>query len=714
MSPEQAGQSGLDIDTRTDVYALGVLLYELLTGTTPFDSERLKTAGFDEMRRIIREEEPAKPSTRISTLGQAAATVTENRKSDPRRLSQLCRGELDWIVMKALEKDRNRRYETASAFAADVQRYLCDETVLACPPSAWYRFRKFARRNKAALGTAVVVALAGLALLAGILWHNAQLAAKVQEVEEQQREAKREADRADANFGKTLEAVDKFLSQIGHERLAHVPGMEQVRREVLEEALRFFQGFLQEKGTGPAVRREAARAYFRVGHIHHLLGQHGQSESAYRQALELLEQLPSDSPAVGEYRDDLARTHNGLGRLLKATGRPHEAEASYRRAVELWEKLTAEFPTKEGYRHGLAGSHINLGVLLESTGRPQEAEPAYRRALELAEKLAADFPTEPDHRHFLASSHLNLGALLKTTSRPRDAEQAYRQALELLEKLVAQFPRVPDYRSDLAGCHTNLGSLFHASRRLEEAVKQLRRALDLWQQLAAESPAVPDYHNRLAAGHYNLAILLEHSDRPQEAEAAYRQARDLLEKLVAGSPTVPEYRHLLGAALNNLAEYPGGRNELAEARQLLEQAVEHQQVALKSNPRHPVYREFLGNHHRGLTGCLVLLGEHGAAAKSAADAPRLYPDSWQECVRAAEFLARCVPLAEKDVRLPEGQRRTVAQTYVDQAVAWLREAVAKGCKDAGQLTKPPEFDPLRSRADFQELVRALEEKAKMK
>jgi WD40 repeat protein/serine/threonine protein kinase len=169
MSPEQAGMSDLDVDTRSDIYSLGVLLYELLTGTTPFDKERLKTVGYDEIRRIIREEEPAKPSTRISTLGPAAVTVSANRGTDPKKLSQLIRGELDWIVMKALEKDRNRRYETASAFAADVQHYLHDEPVLACPPSAMYRFRKFARRNKAVLATASVVGPAVVVLATSLV-----------------------------------------------------------------------------------------------------------------------------------------------------------------------------------------------------------------------------------------------------------------------------------------------------------------------------------------------------------------------------------------------------------------------------------------------------------------------------------------------------------------------------------------------------------------
>src|SRR5207248_784592 len=170
MSPEQAQMSGLDVDTRTDIYSLGVLLYELLTGTTPLDRERLRTVAFDEIRRIIREEDPARPSTRLSTLGQVGAMVSANRQSDPKRLSQLLRSELDWIVMKALEKDRKRRYETASAFAADVQRYLQDEPVQACPPSAGYLFRKFARRNKAVLAVAGLVLFFLVLLGGGVGW----------------------------------------------------------------------------------------------------------------------------------------------------------------------------------------------------------------------------------------------------------------------------------------------------------------------------------------------------------------------------------------------------------------------------------------------------------------------------------------------------------------------------------------------------------------
>jgi serine/threonine protein kinase len=166
MSPEQAELNQLDVDTRADIYSLGVLLYELLTGTTPLERKRMKATALDEVLRLIREEDPPKPSTRLSTT-EGLPSIAASRGLEPTKLSGQVRGELDWIVMKALEKDRNRRYETANGFAADVQRYLADEPVQACPPSAGYRLRKFARRNKTGVfaGTAIVTALVtGLAI----------------------------------------------------------------------------------------------------------------------------------------------------------------------------------------------------------------------------------------------------------------------------------------------------------------------------------------------------------------------------------------------------------------------------------------------------------------------------------------------------------------------------------------------------------------------
>ena len=215
MSPEQAELNQLDVDTRSDVYSLGVLLYELLTGSTPLDKKRLKKAAMLEVLRLSREEEAPKPSQRLSTTDEMPS-VSANRGLEPRELSGVVRGELDWIVMKALEKDRSRRYETANGLAQDVQRYLADEAVQACPPSVWYRFRKFTRRNKAVLTTAALILLA---LVIGTVISTWQ-AIRATDAGDAERTAREEAQ---GNLGRATQAEEDVRNKLWVSYLREAP-----------------------------------------------------------------------------------------------------------------------------------------------------------------------------------------------------------------------------------------------------------------------------------------------------------------------------------------------------------------------------------------------------------------------------------------------------------------------------------------------------------
>jgi serine/threonine protein kinase/tetratricopeptide (TPR) repeat protein len=273
MSPEQAEMNGLDVDTRSDVYSLGVLLYELLTGTTPFESATLKQVGLDEMRRIIREEEPPRPSQRLSTLdAQASSTVSERRGVDGRRLGQVLRGELDWIVMKALEKDRDRRYESASALAADVQRFLNDEAVAACPPSAGYRLRKYVRRNRRALVPAGIVAAALVAATVVSTW-QAIVADSARCLADERLENEKKARKEAATEAAIARAVNDFLQDDLLRQVAGAPPLDHEFAEgpylTVKEALdraeaRIGQRFQDQPLVEAAIRMAIGEAYCRL------------------------------------------------------------------------------------------------------------------------------------------------------------------------------------------------------------------------------------------------------------------------------------------------------------------------------------------------------------------------------------------------------------------------------------------------------------------
>jgi tetratricopeptide (TPR) repeat protein len=399
MSPEQAGQSGLDVDTRSDIYSLGVVLYELLTGHTPFEKDTLRTAGVDEMRRIIREVDPPRPSARVSTLKAAdLSTVCDRRHIEPRKLSQELRGDLDWIVMKALDKDRDRRYESASALAADVQRYLDDEPVQACPPSAAYRFSKFARRNRAALVTSGLVALALIAGTGVSIW-QAQVATNAKQ---QTAQALLTAQKR-LQFGR--QAVDEMYTQVAEKWLAQQAELTSVQKQFLEKALAFYQQLATEESTDPTVLFETAMAQQRVGEIQNKLGKYAEAEAAYRRAIEIFAQLARDAQDSAKYNQSLAKTRCGLGSLLFDTGRPQEAEQEYRLALTLCQALAAQFPDDSQYQLDLAKSHDGLGVLLNDTGNCGQAREAFRQSLTLLQTLQTRSPDNHDLKYQLAISH---------------------------------------------------------------------------------------------------------------------------------------------------------------------------------------------------------------------------------------------------------------------------------------------------------------------
>ncbi len=559
MSPEQAGMTIADIDIRSDVYSLGVLLYELLTGTLPFDRRVLRQAGFEEICRIIREVEPPRPSIRISMLGGDSQDLAKNRQVDPNSLRRQLRQELDWIVMKALEKDRARRY-AASALAEDIEHYLAHEPVHAGPPGNWYRARKFVRRFRAPLAIAAgfvafLVAITVLAVRG--YYREAKLRSDTEiargQAEIALRQANAEAEKAKNNFKMARNAVKKYYTQVANDPRLKPHNLETLRRNLLESANEYYEKMISQEADDPDLQHERISALIARGDIEAAIGNSSEAETAYKKALAAATPLAQIYGNGAEYQSELAALDNNLGTLYKNTGRAKEAEAAYNEAIAIRKKLGQKHPEVPEYQKDLAVSHSDLGLFYMGSSRTKEAEAPYKEALAIRRNLVEKHPDVPEYQKDLAASHGNLVAYYQGAGRAKEAEAAYKEAIAIRKNLAKKHPDVPEYQDDLAASHDDLGFLIlNRLSRANEAEAPYKEALAIRKTLAEKHPDVPRYQDRLATSYRNLGILYGETGRAKEAEGAYEEALAICRILAEKHPAVPEYADQLARNYCNL------------------------------------------------------------------------------------------------------------------------------------------------------------------
>jgi non-specific serine/threonine protein kinase/serine/threonine-protein kinase len=554
MSPEQAQLTGLDVDTRTDVYALGVLLYELLTGALPFDRTTLREKALDEIQRTIREVDPPKPSTRVTQMGPASTGAARNRHTEPHRLASALRGDLDWITMKCLEKDRTRRYGSASDLAADIRRHLDLQPVLASPPSAVYRARKFVRRHRWGVAAAATL---GVLLLAFAVTMAVQ-AQRIARERDKARLATQKAEQINAFVVEMLGSADPrvngrdvTVASVLDAALARVDGelagQPEVKAAVLTTLGTTYEGLglfapaeqcLRAALDATVAARgkehpDVARAIDQIAEVAEDNGNLGEAERLRRDALAMLGRLGQADSADGAY------VKGNLARVLQGLGRTAEAEALYRETLPLLRRLNGDRSAS------VAATLNNLGVLLGQRDDWAGAEPLHREALAIIRAVRG--PEHPD----VAAGLNTLGGVLEAKGDLAGAERLYREALEMRRRLLG--PEHPDTTRSMYA----LAYLLRAKHDPEGAARLGREVL------ALRGRTLPDTHPMLAGSMMVVGLSLLDLHRAGEAEPLFRECLRLRQE------SLPPGHWLIASAESILGECLTAERRYAEAEALL-------------------------------------------------------------------------------------------------------------------------------------------------
>ena len=522
MSPEQAEWGGMDIDTRADIYSLGALLYELLTGTTPFEKETLARAALGEVRRMIREIEPPTPSMRLQGLGQRLNETAQRRHAEPSLLPRLVRGDLDWIVMKALEKDRARRYETVNGLARDVERHLDGEPVVACPPTAGYRLRKFVRKHRVTVGVVAGFVLL-LAVAAAVSTHLAIRAGwQKARAEQAERKARGQVEETKAVLGFL---TDKVLAAARPEGQEGGLGRQVTLRQAVEAAeSQIAPTFTNQPLVEAEIRNAVGQTFLFLGDYAKAIEQQQRVIAlananlepndaarldylnnlavAYRNAERLDEALPLLEEALQRRKASVGPDHPSTVEAMNNLGVCHWRAGRVQEALALFQEALQKYKARVGPDHpNTLKCMQNLAAAYEQAGRPQEAIPLFEEALQNTKAKLG--PNHPDTLLYMN----NLAGAYQSAGRLAESLQLYEEALQKEKGSLG-----PDH-PDTLQTMINLSLAYHAAGRMPEA-------LPLVEEVAQKSKVRfgPDDPATLRAM-ANLAGAYSHAGRHAESEA---------------------------------------------------------------------------------------------------------------------------------------------------------------------------------------------------